>query len=420
MHKILAVIRREYLASVKTKMFWIGTLALPLFLVVIFGLSVASQFVDPGMQKRLALIDGTVELARPIADALAEHELDDERPEFLVEEVAVDGTVEATRDRLEPRVLNGSLYGIVTIGPDLNGEDNYKLYRKAVGDEGSARTIRRAIHGAAVGLRLKRSELAVEREQLEQLVQQVRLQSYQVREGETKKKGFGEAWVATFAFVLTLFFTLYFYGFAISRSIIQEKSNRVIEVLLGSLSSDQLMTGKIVGVGLVGLTQVGIYAVTSLGFRFAVATRQGDVLGDVLTFSKVVYFVLFFLLGYFLFSSLFAIIGAVCNTEQDAQQLQFPVMMTLMVPYLTTFFFVKHPDSTASVVASFIPIFTPMVMMMRISVLTPPFWQILLSMLIMLATIYLMFRAAAKVFRIGTLMYGKRPRIGEIVRWARS
>jgi ABC-2 type transport system permease protein len=420
MSKVLAVIRREYLAAVKTKLFWIGTLALPLFLVVVFALSIGSQYVSPETQKSIALIDETNVMATTIAETLAEQKFDDDRPKFLVEVVDIEGTVDATLESLRPRVLNGSLYGIVTIGDDLNGKENYKLYRRSVGDERTQRVLRQAIHDAAIELRLKRSELDVERGQLEKLVEWVRLQSYQVGVSETKKKGFEQVLAATFAFTLTLWLTLYLYGFTISRNIIQEKSNRIVEVLLGSLSPEQLMTGKIVGVGLVGLTQIGIYAVTAGAFRLAMASRQADMLGDALTAAKLVYFVLFFLLGYFFFSSLFAMIGAVCNTEQDAQSLQFPVMMTLMVPYLTTFFFVKHPDSTASVIASFIPVFTPMVMMMRISVLTPPFWQIALSILLMLISIYFMFRAAAKVFRIGTLMYGKRPRIAEIVRWARS
>ena len=114
----------------------------------------------------------------------------------------------------------------------------------------------------------------------------------------------------------------------------------------------------------------------------------------------------------------FAVGGAACSPEQVAQSLQFPVMLTLLIPYMTTFFFVKHPDSTPALIASFIPLFAPMIMFMRISVLTPPFWQIALSMLIMLAAIYVMFRVAGKVFRIGSLMYGKRPSIREILRWA--
>jgi ABC-2 type transport system permease protein len=130
--------------------------------------------------------------------------------------------------------------------------------------------------------------------------------------------------------------------------------------------------------------------------------------------------VVFYVLGYFMYTAMFAAIGAVCNTEQEAQNLQTPVVMCLVIPMLLTFFFVNSPDSTVAVVVSLIPIFTPMVMYMRISVLTPPAWQIALSIGLMLGMIWLLFKAAAKVFRIGVLMYGKRPTIPEIFRWARS
>jgi len=130
--------------------------------------------------------------------------------------------------------------------------------------------------------------------------------------------------------------------------------------------------------------------------------------------------VIFFLLGYFLFVTLFAAVGAVCNSEQEAQNLQAPVVICLVIPMATTIFFVTQPDSTAAVIVSLIPIFTPMVMFMRISVLTPPFWQIALSIVLTTLTIWVLFRAVAKIFRIGSLMYGKRPSIPEILRWARS
>ena len=129
---------------------------------------------------------------------------------------------------------------------------------------------------------------------------------------------------------------------------------------------------------------------------------------------------LFFLLGYFMYTALFAAVGAVCNSEQEAQNLQGPLTWTLMIPMMATVYFVNNPDSTPAVVVSLIPIFTPMVMFMRISLQTPPFWQIALSIGLMLIANYLFFRGVAKIFRIGILMYGKRPSIPEILRWARS
>jgi ABC-2 type transport system permease protein len=184
------------------------------------------------------------------------------------------------------------------------------------------------------------------------------------------------------------------------------------------------MTGKILGIGLVGLTQMMMYVVAATAFR-VLALRMdagGDWTAVLDSFSPrtLAYFVLFFLLGYFLFVSLFAAIGAVCNTEQEAQNLQGGVSMCLVIPMIATFFFINHPDSTVAVVASLIPIFTPMLMYMRISVLPPPFWQIALSVVLTTLTIWLVLRGVARIFRIGILMYGKKPTIPEILRWART
>jgi len=421
MDKVLAVLRREYLQSIKTKAFWIGTLALPVMMVVLFGLSIGAQVINPERQKRLAVVDQTGKVTERVAARLADRLLKDGSAEYVIEDVPVEGDVDSTRRALEPEVLEGQLYGIVTVGTDLDEPDNFRLYRKSVGDESTESTINRAVTDAVIGLRLAQSDLDLDQDQLESLVEPVELGTYQITEGEARKKSFMEDWIATFAFVLILFFTLYFHGFTVTRSIIQEKTNRVIEVMLGSLSSDQLMTGKILGIGLVGLTQVGVYTSVGIATRVALGMfSSNDVVVNALAPSKLAFFILFFVLGYFMFASLFAIVGAVCNTEQDAQNLQLPVTMTLMIPYLTTFFFVKHPDSLPTVITSLIPLFTPMVMMMRINVLPPPAWQVALSVVLMLGTIYLLFRAAAKVFRIGTLMYGKRPSIPEIWRWARS
>jgi ABC-2 type transport system permease protein len=196
-----------------------------------------------------------------------------------------------------------------------------------------------------------------------------------------------------------------------------------MEVLLGSVSPNELMSGKILGIGLVGLTQVAIYALTAGMVRIYLSTQASPEMAGALsafTPGKMAFFLVFFLLGYFMYTALFACIGAVCNSEQEAQNLQSPVQMCLMLPMMATIFFVGQPDSTISVIVSLIPIFTPMVMFMRICVQQPPAWQIALSIGLTFATTLLVFRGAAKIFRIGILMYGKRPTIPEILRWARS
>ena len=425
MHKVWVVVRREYMDRVKKKSFWIGTVIFPLlFGVLMFG-SIFLVDLKTGEQRTLAILDETGRVAEPMRDDLQEHKLKDGSQEYIVEIVEVRDGLEATRKALEPRATDGDLFGIVTIGNDLQAADNFAFYGRNVSNISTIRTVRSALRDAVIGLRLERSELEVDRETLDRINAPVRFSSFQLTDsGEVKEKDFGQAYIGTIVFVMVLYMALILYGVAVMRGILEEKSTRVMEVLLGSLTPTQLMTGKIVGIGLVGLTQVAVYAMTAVVARaFATAALVGgDIAGIMDTFNPVTmfYFIVFFVLGYFFYTSLFAAAGAVCNSEQEAQNLQGPVIICLVIPMASTIFFVSNPDSTIAVIVSMIPMFTPMVMFMRISVVTPPLWQILLSILITSGTIWLLMRGVAKIFRIGILMYGKRPSLPEIFRWARS
>jgi ABC-2 type transport system permease protein len=431
MRKVLMIVRREYLELVRTKGFWIGMLIFPIFIGAMFAVQIALAFVSPEEQKTIAIIDATTVLVAPISISLAEYTLEDDRPEFLIEDIPVDGSVESSRAEQESRVLDGRLYGIVTIGPDIEDDENFRFFRKNVGDERTMDRVRNATRDAVIELRLQRSGLDIDKETLDSLTERIRFVSYQVSEsGELKRKGFIESYMATMMFIMMMYFLLFFYGFQVARGVIQEKNSRVMEVLLGSVSPVQLMSGKILGIGLAGLTQTSFYVVSAMVLRtvvsvFFAAESGGGVFElagfmDAIAPSKLIFFMIYFVLGYFLFVTFFAIIGSVCNTEQEAQNFQMPVVLMLVIPMISTIFFVQHPDSTPAIVLSLVPVFTPMLMFMRITVVSPPFWQIALSIVLLLGAIYVMFRVAAKIFRIGTLMYGKRPTVSEIWRWARS
>jgi ABC-2 type transport system permease protein len=418
------VIRREYLERVKKKSFWIGTAVFPLLMVVMFGIQFAAMFLNPAEQKTIAFADATGRLFDATAQGL-DDKLKDGRPEFVFVKEEVRGSIDDTYNALKPRVLDGKLSGILTVAEDIESKDAFRFYTKNVGNVMTTERLQRALKNAVVGLRLEKSNLGLDRKTLDGIMKPIDMGTFQVEgTGEAKKKGFLQAYFGTFAFVMVLYMSLLLYGIAVMRGILEEKSSRVMEVLLGSLTPDQLMTGKIIGIGMVGLTQMAIYVVTAGALRAYFAAQQSAAEWtsalDAFSPLKLMWFVVFYLLGYFMYTALFAAIGAVCNTEQEAQNLQTPVVMCLVVPMMLTFFFVNRPDSTAAVVISMIPIFTPMVMYMRISLLTPHWSQIALSILLMLGTIWLLFRGTAKIFRIGILMYGKRPTIPEIFRWARS
>ena len=182
-----------------------------------------------------------------------------------------------------------------------------------------------------------------------------------------------------------------------------------------------MMVGKLIGIGLVGLTQIGIWALSTALLSWFGATMfaaQGAKMPSV-PMSLLVYFVLFFVLGFFLYATLYAAVGAIVSSEEDAQQVQFPVTMLLVVPMMIFGLVMSNPNSTSSIVLSMVPFFAPTLMMLRIAVINPPVWQVILSMVIMLATIAGLLWLSAKIYRVGILMYGKRPSIAELGRWLR-
>ena len=424
MHNTMMVMRREYLERVTKKSFWLGTAVFPLIMVAFGFLPVLLVGLGGNEQKTIALVDGTGKLASALTHELADEKLKNGQPRYVIQNVPVTDSLDAARAPLDQRVRDKQIYGILSVNADIDAKDAFQFYGRTVGDIKSIAEFQSALRRSVIGLRFEKANISVDKEVVTKLMAPVDMQTNELSaSGGSTKKGFMEAYFGTFMFVMILFMTLLLYGIATMRGILEEKSSRVMEVLLGSVSPNELMSGKILGIGLVGLTQVAIYALTAGAVRMYLSTQANPEMAGFLsafTAGKLAYFLVFFLLGYFMYTAMFACIGAVCNSEQEAQNLQSPVQMCLMMPMMATIFFVGQPDSTISVIVSLIPIFTPMVMFMRICVQTPPFWQIALSIALTLGTTWLIFRGAAKVFRIGILMYGKRPTIPEILRWARS
>ncbi|MFZ0389237.1 MAG: ABC transporter permease, partial [Calditrichia bacterium] len=246
------------------------------------------------------------------------------------------------------------------------------------------------------------------------------IQTLKVVKGEEQEKGFEEEYVISMVFLFLLYMTLILYGQTIMRSIIEEKTSRIVEVLLSSANSFQLLMGKLLGVGSVGLVQYVLWSVlASVGFIIGTASVPN--LSDVFSISPMImfYFILFFIIGYFTFSTLYAAAASLSSDMQDMQSLSMIVTILVIIPFVVSFAIVRNPTSDLSQVLSFIPFFTPLLMFMRISLVTPPLWEILLAIGINLVTIVGIIWLSARIFRIGILMTGKRPTLPEVIRWVR-
>ena len=265
--------------------------------------------------------------------------------------------------------------------------------------------------------------------------------------GEEALKGFNEIKVAVggaFGYLIMMFIILY--GNMVMRSVIEEKTSRIIEVIISSVKPFQLMMGKIIGTSFAGILQFMIWAVLGLTAMFVVSSMLGVHIGatagtqaqavqaaqsasggEIQMYIKelwnlpiatiLISFVIYFIGGYFLYSSFYAAIGAAVDNETDSQQFLLPIIMPLILGvYIGFFTVINDPHGTVATVFSFIPLTSPIVMMMRIP-FGVPLWQIVLSMAILFTTFFGIVWFAAKIYRVGILMYGKKPTWTELIKW---
>jgi ABC-2 type transport system permease protein len=204
------------------------------------------------------------------------------------------------------------------------------------------------------------------------------------------------------------------------RGIVQEKTDRVVEILVSSMSPLQLLSGKILGMAAAAITQVGVWLIMAAGAATYLGTMAAAGGANPMQFFEmrvIPFFVIFFLLGFLTFCSFYAVAGAATNSDKEAQQFVTPIMFIILFPWFLAMPILQAPDSRLAVVLSLIPIFTPITMFLRVLVSEPPAWQLALGIVLSAATVYGLFWLTAKIFRVGILSYGKRPTIPELWRW---
>jgi ABC-2 type transport system permease protein len=254
---------------------------------------------------------------------------------------------------------------------------------------------------------------------VEEAIRDVRMGTFKVKKEGTTRASSGMEYMMSI-FMLTILFTIIMaYGQLIMRGVIEEKNNRIVEVLISSTRAQTLFYGKIIGIGLAGLTQVGIWILLAVTFMRRASLGIDTRILNFLTPELAIYFIIFFVIGYFMFSIMFSIVGASVNTDQEAQQFAAPITYLMLIPFIIGIMVTQNPNTLVVVIASLFPLFTPTLMFMRVSVAVPAFSQIALS--IVLSILFTMFLAwlGAKIFRVGILMYGKRPKVNEIFKWVR-
>ena len=449
--KLFAIIRREYLQQVRTKAFWIAT-----FLIPTLGLSFI--FIQVALTRTLVakgrigvvdlsgrLYDGIVAeyRAQPTdedeaknADAEKKEKVSDvrtlekasqaQKPKITtqLDLFKVDATPEtllSVRRKLNDDVQKERIKAYIVLTPQTLETGAAEWRAQSVKAEVVMREqIANYVSRAATKERLK--DRGVDPKVYDAARLRVDLEPHEAKEIESGESGknVGMNLAISGVFFFLIYMSIFIYGAYIMRGVLEEKNNRIVEVIVSSVRPTTLMLGKILGIGLVGLTQYAVWACLALAVTLpgaAAVIGMGEGLPHI-PVATIGAFVLFFLLGYFLYSSLYAALSAPFNTEQEAQQFILIPGMMLILTSTTWFFAFNQPNGRLATVLSFFPFTAPLMMFMRISVQTPPLWQIATSVALLVATIVAVAWFAGRIYRVGILMYGKKPTLPEILRWA--
>jgi ABC-2 type transport system permease protein len=416
MDKVLAIIKREYLTRVKSRAFLIWTVLTPL-LGAALAFSPALFANRLSGKTKLAIVDqsGDNGLFVRVAKLLNETEPPRGMYELRLETLANGESLESARERLNRESKEGKLTGYVVVPPDVyQGRGKVQFYAASLRDRLLNTRLRTAFNLAMFEGRLVKE--GVKPARAEVVMQPLEFEVI----SDTGDRNSREAFFLSLILLMLIYGMIIFYGTLVMRGVIEEKQSRIIEVLLSSVRPFQLMLGKLIGIGLVSLTQVLLWTVSALLLSalaalpmFAAASFKMP----RLEWHILVFFAVYFVLGYFLYSTLYLIVGALVSAEEDAQQMMLPIVFSAVIPMLLFEQVVRQPNSLLSVLLSLTPIFSPILMFARIAVQTPPWWQIALSLILLAGTILGAVWLAAKIYRVGVLMYGKPPTLPELFRW---
>lgn len=412
-HSVWAVVRREYLQRVRSRWFIAATVGAPLFMA---GLIVVPAYVASRSEpsaRDLAVVDGTSVLYDRLAPKL-------EDGGWTVQEARWHADVVT---ELRQAANDGSIGGFVMVDELTLETGEAILYTNERPSAIRQVTMRSAIARAALEYQLEQRSVDAE-----SMLAGGELRVEVLTEGRSgmEEPRFVVAYLGSFL----LYMVILLYAVAVMRATLEEKTSRIVEVIISSMEPWHLMLGKIVGVGAVSMTQMLIWLMAGVllfatGLPVLIAARPEmanlaelrEVLPGV---GMLALFVVFFVFGFFMYSGLYAAVGAMCNTDEEAQQAQFPIMMLLVVPIIMVMSVIENPMSPLSTGLSLFPLFTPILMWGRVAGGGVPGWQIALSIVLMVLAVFAIAWVAGRIYKVGILMAGKPPTLPELWRWVKE
>ncbi|MGA2352704.1 MAG: ABC transporter permease [Terracidiphilus sp.] len=412
MRKILLIAKREYLEQIHGRAFKFSTVLVPLLIVALLGWSsITNRKATAAM--RVAITSDNAELA----DLVRRQLIDDRDEHFTVEVVAP--ASEQNRDALRKQVQSKTIDGVLDI--NSSADATTATYTSlSTGGFADTHRLRDALNRGVVSQRLIAK--GINQTDADAALKPVSVENLQLNKNGTTGKSEGASpFYKAFMMMLLLSMPIMLYGLDMARAIIEEKTSRIFEVMLAIARPDDLLAGKMVGVGAVGLTQMAIWLIVAtlfLGSALAATVLTGN-FAIHFSWMEGVFFPVYFVLGFALFSAMFSGLAATCETAQDLQKFMplaiIPLYLSMgLLPVL-----LKDPNSIWSIAATLCPLTSPYVMLPRMGLETVPLWQLAVSIGLLILSIWAALWLSSRLYRIGILMYGKRATLPEIARWLR-
>lgn len=426
--QVFLVLKREYLTRVRSKGFIAATILVPVGFAILIGAMIFISVWESDVTFQIGIADETSHVVQSLQEMNSEQYLD-------YSHLSVDS--------LRSLVQSDEITGYIFISEEnITNNRPLELIYSGSGGLQLLSTIRSDLREVVREERLKRAEVSQDIQNI--FESNIAFDSRRLsEEGEEKEDDTAFLSFVGMAMGVIIFAAIFGYGGYIMRGVIEEKTNRIVEVITSSVKPIELLSGKMAGVGALAITQFGFWILALLGLSALAGPVAATFMGsqtsqlqndlnqtdvelpaflDIPTIetSLIVYFVLFFLLGYLLYSSLFAAIGSAADSETDTQQLMLPITVPIMIAYFIMFHAMRSPDSLLSVIGSMVPFFAPIVMVTRIAITEVPIWQTSLAMILMLFTFAGTMWLSAKIYKVGILSYGSSAGFKDIAKWIKQ
>ena len=418
MHKVWAIIRREFVERVRTRWFWVSAILGP----VLFAGIIVYQIVQSlgGGVRNVTVVDGgTLGYGKKVVEALGASKTIRANAVNLVP-----GVLDSLKRSVEAKQLNGFL-----ILDDSLPSDGKAEYRASNLSLQTIDELQRTLNRVVEKVRLEGKGVNPTVVDWAQALR-VTLAQKKIARGEITTENAGQSFALAYVMAILLFMAILLYGVNVMSSVLEEKTTRIIEVLVSSLRPFQLMLGKVAGAGAVSFFQFVIWGVSArllVALRVPIARLLGadpasamDITLPHIPFATVAVFMAFFLGGFLLYSAMFAAVGAMSSNEQEARQAQQPVTYLLMISYLSIIGLTNDPASTFARTLSMVPFTSPIATPVRWTAGSMGMGELAVSLAMLLIGIVAITWVASRIYRVGILMTGKRPTMKELVRWVRA